>query len=70
MNIRFQSAEPDMQVAEERVDEESEESFPASDPPSHTPVSGPQIKRPEVTRDLLDDESRLQIEPLKPLIGR
>ena len=33
------------------VDEESEESFPASDPPSHTPTGGSQVKPGEKTFD-------------------
>ena len=40
---RWQRRTTRMRREDEAVTEESEESFPASDAPSHTPVTGPQV---------------------------
>ncbi len=41
MNEQRKDGSGQSQSGQSRQDEQSEQSFPASDPPSHTPTSGP-----------------------------
>jgi hypothetical protein len=45
-----------------RVDEELEETFPASDPPSHVPEIGAQVAPPAVTDNLARKRFELQVD--------